>query len=503
MNLQYELKKHFGYDSFRNSQETIIRSLLQKEDVLAIMATGSGKSVCYQLPAYLQPGLTVVVSPLLSLMENQMQEMQQKRMKKVDMYNSFLSFSEKENVLRNLSALKLLFISPESLQLDKVKRALGSVTVSLLAVDEAHCISQWGHEFRTDYLKIKEIRKEIGSPTVLAVTATAAPSVQEDIVNQLEMKNPLIVKESTNRPSISIHVKKTNSDEEKNNELLRTINHSPDPGMVYFSSRAAAEQMSAFLEINTNKRVSAYHGGMLQEDRILVQQQFLQDELDVVCCTNAFGMGINKPDVRYVIHYHYPKDLESYVQEIGRAGRDGKRSSALLLYKEDDIYLPRFFIEMEFPAEEEIDWLVSHITEVPEISENRLEESALNRGWEENHIRFFLHYYREWKKNPGGQLADKIKEVKQRRTIWKQQKLHSMEEWLLETACRREALLHYFGETLQEKPEHCCDLCQAHWVAPDTVQKREKRKVFELSWKQRLEDLLLTTESGSAKGEKG
>lgn len=502
MNLQHELKTYFGYTSFRNSQETIIRSLLQKKDVLAVMATGSGKSICYQLPAYLQPGLTVVISPLLSLMENQMQEMQQKQMKQVDMYNSFLTYSEKEDVLRKLPELKILFISPESLQLDKVKRALGSAEVSLLAVDEAHCISQWGHEFRTDYLKIKETRKEIGNPPVLAVTATAAPGVQEDIIGQLEMKEPLVVKESTNRPNISIHVKKTISDEEKNNELLQAVNRSPDPGMIYFSSRTAAEKTSEYIITNTNKRVSAYHGGMLQQDRILVQQQFLRDELDVVCCTNAFGMGINKPDVRYIIHYHYPKDLESYVQEIGRAGRDGKKSSALLLYKEDDIYLPRFFIEMEFPAEEEIDRLVSRILADPEAPESRWEELARYSGWEENHLRFFLHYYREWKKKPGSSLPNKIKEVKERRTIWKQQKLLSMEKWLQEAACRRCALLVYFGEILKEKPEQCCDLCGADWVIPAPNQSRKKDEIFEFSWKKRLEELLTASTSRSEKGEK-
>ncbi|MFC3524490.1 RecQ family ATP-dependent DNA helicase [Marinococcus halophilus] len=343
------LNKYFGFSSLRAYQEPIVDKLLEGTDTLAVLPTGSGKSICFQLPALMKNGLTLIVSPLLSLMDNQLQELRAKHIKAAAAYNSFMSPEEKSRVLRRLSSLKLLYISPEALSLPFIVERLKEVNVVMMVVDEAHCISQWGHEFRTDYLKIGPVREAVGNPCMAAFTATATPEVQLDIKKQLRMEEPAEYIHSVDRVNIALFVQRCTSEREKKKELVRIIQNAPGPGLVYVTSRKKCEELKKLLQEESAHQVEAYHGGLDNEARLMIQQQFLHGDLDVVVCTNSFGMGLNKADVEFVLHYHFPKDAESYIQEIGRAGRDGRQAWATVLYLEEDIIIPQMLMESELP----------------------------------------------------------------------------------------------------------------------------------------------------------
>ncbi|SDH39319.1 RecQ family ATP-dependent DNA helicase [Alteribacillus bidgolensis] len=486
--LEHYLYKYFSYTTFKEKQQEIIEEVMTKRNVFAMLATGSGKSLCYQLPALINEGLTIVISPLLALMENQVQELKQKGIKRTAAYNSFLSFKEKKYILSNLSSYKILYISPESIQQHDVLYQLAKQNISLFAVDEAHCISQWGHEFRTDYLKLSNIRDVLGAPPCLALTASAAPEVQNDILQQLQLKDPVIFCDSIDRRNISIEVVPASNEEEKKKVLIDFLNVLPMPGMVYVSSRKKAEKLSIMIKEETALTAFSYHGGMTQEDRNLIQQQFLEGETNVICCTNAFGMGINKPDIRFVLHYNYPKDLESYIQEIGRAGRDGFPSTAILLRSNEDKIFPRRLIENEFPAENQIN---EASIEIEKNAQQKCSEQFLMErcGFEETHARFFTHYWNEWHNH-----SHKLNEVKEyilkiidKRKGWKFTKLKQMEEWIWnDDTCRRKRLLEYFGEKQLTKPEQCCGICGAD---PLKKERHIKKPSKNMTWKDRLASL--------------
>ncbi|WP_240377076.1 RecQ family ATP-dependent DNA helicase [Bacillus piscicola] len=486
--LEWYLQKWFGYTSFKDGQRDIMEAVLAGKDVVTVLPTGTGKSLCYQLPALVQPGLTVVVSPLLSLMENQVHELKQAGQKRVAAYNSFLTFQEKHYILNHLQSLKILYISPESLQQSMVMKQLKRHHISLLAVDEAHCISQWGHEFRTDYMKIGSVRKEMGQPPCLALTATATADVQRDIIRRLQLSDPAIFYHSVDRANISLEVIQAGLETEKRACLLQEVSRLPIPGIVYTASRRKTETTARLIESETDLAAAAYHGGMSQEDRNLIQQQFLAGDIDVICCTNAFGMGINKPNVRFVIHVDYPKDLESYVQEIGRAGRDGLESCAILLLGDKDGVIPRSIIEQEFPDSRQVREGISFIsTEDSALAaEKKLIEIG---GYEEQHARFLVHYWQEWHQESGNrdvlEAAAYINEIVERRTMWKLNKLRKMEEWLWnESMCRREKLLHYFEESTGERPQRCCDVCGLPETLPSPATPDRKRIPF--NWEEQL-----------------
>ncbi|MDQ0299475.1 ATP-dependent DNA helicase RecQ [Salibacterium salarium] len=487
--LDNRLYEWFGYSSFKHNQREIIESVLSGEDVFLMTATGSGKSLCYQLPALLKQGTAIIVSPLLALMENQVQELKQLGIKNVASYNSFLSLKEKKSVLNRLPEYKLIYISPESLQQKDVLDKLSRLNVSLLAVDEAHCISQWGHEFRTDYLKIGEARNKMGSPPCLALTATAAPEVRKDILDKLNMKDPVIKCDTVDRTNISIRTIKKETEEEKRIELIDCVRKLPKPGMVYVGSRKKAEELAEAIKNEMPFAASAYHGGMTKEDRHLIQQQFLLDEVQIICCTNAFGMGINKPNIRFVIHFDYPKDIESYVQEMGRAGRDGQRSTSILLYTEIDHVFPRKMIEWEFPTEEEVQYIceVLRTDDSHDVTRKRVE----SYGFEDVHARFISHYWEEWRNKEDARSQEEfINMVIKRRKGWKFNKLIQMEEWISNNnKCRRETLLETFGETLQSPAKQCCDVCGITEPLEDVDEAGDAGFPM-MSWQDRLYALL-------------
>ena len=342
---KYEaLKTYFGYDEFRGGQQPAIDALLSGRDTLAIMPTGAGKSVCYQIPALLLPGITLVISPLVSLMRDQVTALVQMGIPAAFL-NSSLTFQQYLLALDRAKAgrYKIIYVAPERLETDGFRSFAEAADISLVAVDEAHCISQWGQDFRPSYLNIPAFVNSLKRrPPVGAFTATATPDVKEDIEKLLELKNPLRITTGFNRKNLFFEVRQPAS---KKAALLELVRSRPGKcGIVYCATRRTVEEVCGLLQ-EAGVAATRYHAGLEPEERRRNQEDFLYDRAQVMVATNAFGMGIDKSDVRYVIHYNMPKDLESYYQEAGRAGRDGLPSSCILLYGGQDVRMARFLIE--------------------------------------------------------------------------------------------------------------------------------------------------------------
>lgn len=341
------LKKYYGYESFREGQEEIINNILSKRDVLAIMPTGGGKSLCYQLPALMLEGTALVISPLISLMKDQVDTLRQMGMEAA-FINSTLSAAELRNIIYDAERgkYKLLYIAPERLESEGFTEMLKNIKISMIAVDEAHCVSQWGHDFRTSYLRIKEIRRMIGqNPAVSAFTATATPQVKEDIINLIELKNHFELITGFDRENLKFEVVRINK---KFPYVMKYVEENKGrPGIIYCITRKITDEVCARLLAAGHKAVK-YHAGLSDKERASNQDDFLYDNADVMVATNAFGMGIDKSNIRYVIHYNMPKNIESYYQEAGRAGRDGESSECILLFSPSDIVMNNFLIESSF-----------------------------------------------------------------------------------------------------------------------------------------------------------
>ncbi|MEK7557897.1 MAG: RecQ family ATP-dependent DNA helicase [Patescibacteria group bacterium] len=348
------LKIHYGFESFRQGQERVINSILAGKNTVVIMPTGGGKSLCFQLPALVLEGVTLVVSPLIALMKDQVDGLHKVGIP-ATFINSSISQAETLNRLEaiKLGQYKLLYVAPERFYNQEFINALAQIKVSLFAVDEAHCISQWGHDFRPSYIKLKEVIALLGSPIVVALTATATPEVSNDIIKQLNLINPTLVITGFARPNLQFGVIQT-TDSQKGQFVLDAISSTDrGSGVIYASTRARVDELVQIL-LEKNIKAVGYHAGMDAEERKLVQENFMIGEAKVIVATNAFGLGINKPDIRYVIHYDMPGTIEAYYQEAGRAGRDGKQSLCLLLYSSRDRYLQEFFIKGDNPSPEMI-----------------------------------------------------------------------------------------------------------------------------------------------------
>lgn len=353
------LQESFGFPDFRPGQTQAVESVLAGRDTLVILPTGGGKSLCYQVPALVLPGLTVVISPLISLMKDQVDALTARGLP-ATYINSTLSAAEVSARMARVQRgeVKLLYLAPERFDLGRFAERLREIGVTLLAVDEAHCISEWGHDFRPSYLRVKEVRKRLGNPPTVALTATATPEVREDIARQLELSDPTVVITGFDRTNLSYHVIPTKNDAAKDEALVELLRehlaeHREGVAIVYASTRKTVERIAGVIS-KAKLPALAYHAGLDDEHRADVQDAFMSERVRVIVATNAFGMGIDKPNVRLVVHHAMPGTLEAYYQEAGRAGRDRLPATAILLHSFPDRFTHEFFINGALPARETI-----------------------------------------------------------------------------------------------------------------------------------------------------
>ena len=461
------LQQKFGYESFREGQREVIEKLLEKRDVVAILPTGMGKSLLYQLPGYLTEGSVLIISPLLSLMQDQVEQLKMMGEKRVIAINSFLSFEEKERAIKHLSAFKYIFTSPEMLQNERFHQALRRISISFIVADEAHCISQWGFDFRPDYLRISKWLREQEHTPVLALTATATAEVLTDIEKTLLMKDVFHYIHSLDRPSIYYESQKVENHQEKVTWIINRVSSTAGPGIIYTQSRKKAELYSEELR-QRGIKAAYYHAKMEQDDRILIQQQFQQGELEWICATNAFGMGIHKANIRQVIHDHIPTSIAGYMQEIGRAARDGKQSIASILYHSSDVEQAFYVATQDYP-EKEIIHLAFHSNEeiqLPETTER------------------ILDYWKEQLSEQ--ETIDLFQSIRQKKWI----EIERLYKLLENETCIREQLVEFFGQQLKDKPSLCCSKCGGQLDEMFAGFSSAKTVSVELNWKNRLERLL-------------
>jgi len=462
------LQKKFGHANFRAGQQEIIEQIIQEKDVIAILPTGMGKSLLYQLPAYMMEGTVIIVSPLLSLMQDQVEQLKILGEKRVIAINSFLSFQEKEMAIRHLDYYKFIFTSPEMLQNEQFNLALRNLSIAYVVADEAHCISQWGFDFRPDYLRISGWLRSMKPLNVLALTATATSEVVDDIKKTLRMKRPFEYIHSLDRPAIAYEMVEVENQQQKLKWILGRVTSTEGPGIIYTQSRKKTETYTALLR-EQGISVGFYHAKMEQSDRILIQQQFQQGHLEWICATNAFGMGIHKDNIRQIIHDHIPTSVAGYMQEVGRAARDGKQAIASLLYTPTDVEQTFYVAMQDFPEEQDI-----QIAYQPEYAGVEQAETTTR----------ILTY---WKERLNEQeTIELFKEIKQKK--WKDiQKFYTI---IRNDNCLRQQLLHYFDQTLLEKPTYCCSKCKLDITSILRKRTDEKSNKEEMNWKKRLNFLL-------------
>lgn len=395
IDIHKELKKYFGFDQFKGLQERVIKSIINKENTFVIMPTGGGKSLCYQLPALIQDGTAIVVSPLIALMKNQVDAIRGVSSENgiAHVLNSSLTKTEINQVKKDITSgiTKLLYVAPESLTKEEYVEFLQSVPISFVAIDEAHCISEWGHDFRPEYRNLRTIIKQLGDVPVIGLTATATPKVQEDILKNLDMSDATTFKASFNRPNLFYEVRTKTKNIEA--DIIRFIKQNKGKsGIIYCLSRKKVEEIAEVLQVNGISAVP-YHAGLDAKTRAKHQDMFLMEDVEVVVATIAFGMGIDKPDVRFVIHHDIPKSLESYYQETGRAGRDGGEGHCLAYYSYKDVEKLEKFMSGKPVAEQEIGYaLLQEVVAYAETSMSRR--------------KFLLHYFGEEFDSENGEGAD-------------------------------------------------------------------------------------------------
>lgn len=476
--LQQKLQQLFGYDEFRPGQKEIIEQLYNKRDCIALLPTGMGKSLCYQLPGYLFNKPVLIVSPLLSLMQDQVDQLKQRGEKRVVALNSFLSPNEKSYALHFLHEYRFIFTSPEMLTQPQVRERLKQIELSLIVADEAHCISQWGFDFRPDYLRIGEILTA-NRPPILALTATATDSVLSDIKTYLRMNEPYEFIHTIDRENIKLAKYMFDVKEAKQEWILQHIKSTKGPGILYMSSRKKCDEFSQLL-IEQHISAASYHAGKDAEDRQFIQQQFIQDAVEWIVATNAFGMGVHKDNIRQVIHESMPANVSNYMQEIGRAGRDGNEALAILLYAEGDEHYTQYIASEDLPKAVHVDAYVSY-TQMQQNPQIMLDTAEIS----ETAYRVLDYWMQQ----------EPIEAVKKRLTKMTANKFEAVQEMLklvTTSHCMREQLVQYFGQTIVQKHEICCTNCGLN--IETLTQSREIVKQKEiLNWDERLRKVLFGT----------
>ena len=502
-------RESFGWDELRPGQAEAAAAVIDGRDTLAVMSTGYGKSAIYQIAAVLIPGPTVVVSPLIALQREQAEELEEQGVGGAANVNSTVSAGERRETFEELEddELEFVFMSPEQLAKEEVQAELAAAEPSLFVVDEAHSISEWGHDFRPDYLKLGAVAEAIGRPPILALTATASPPVREEIVARLGMRDPALFVRGFDRPNIWLGVERFRDGEHKKRALVARVVAEPKPGIVYAATRRGAEQWAEDLRA-AGIDALAYHGGMNKRDRAEAQERFMDDALEVIVATTAFGMGVDKPNVRFVFHSEVADSVDSHYQEVGRAGRDGEPARAVLFYRAEDLGLRRFFAGSGQVDLEEIqrvaDAVAEHggpvdpveLREETSLSQTKL-TTAISRLEDVGAVRVL----------PTGEVAEtgavpvadettleRAVDAQEDREEFDRSRIEMMRAYAeLDDGCRRDFVLNYFGQEF-DPPCGMCDNCDAGRVhpAPADVPFASGERVVHDKWGegvvQRIED---------------
>ncbi|GGI31252.1 MULTISPECIES: RecQ family ATP-dependent DNA helicase [Staphylococcus] len=456
--LKKALKEKFGFDTFKKGQEEIITSILQGNHTLGVLPTGSGKSLCYQLPTYIFKKPTLVISPLISLMDDQVMQMKMHGEHQVVAIHSGMEDHEKRYAYAHLHTARFIFVSPEFILQPHHFKRFKNIPLGLIVLDEAHCLSEWGFDFRPHYALIGKITSFFKQAKILALTATATPQLHKDI--ELATNQTFKVFQTTvNRPNISLNVKFFDSYEEKVDWLLRFIDDS-GPTIIYVSSKKVGLSLAEVI-YEKGHLTGLYHGDLTYQERQTVQQQFLNDDIKIIVATSAFGMGINKPNIRSIVHFHAPYSPSNYIQEIGRAGRDGQKSQAILLYHPEDQFL------ME-------NLMLSHTIEVRDIT--LYEQSQLIDDVKIDILNTLSQRY----------SVKSLKQIFLKQTELKQRAYRYMMHFIMTKQCRREVILRYFV-TASTQADHCCDNCNNIESISEKNSKKVKRR---LNYVEKLENLL-------------
>ncbi len=479
-------RETFGYDSLRPGQKEAIDSILSGRDTIAILPTGAGKSAIYQIPAVMLDGPTVVISPLIALQKDQVDTLQEHDAGGAAVVNSQTRAADKEQFLGNLEAgeLEFIFLTPEQLAKAEVLARVQDAKPSLFVVDEAHCISEWGHDFRPDFLKLGAAIESLGHPRVLALTATASEPVREEIASRLGMKEPAVIVKGFDRPNIRLRVETFQTKAEKHEDLLRRIGWAEGSGIVYVSSRARAEELAQEIA-EKDIRAMHYHAGMSAKERNHVQDQFMAGEIPVIVATSAFGMGIDKPDIRFVYHFDIPHSLDAYYQEIGRAGRDGEPAEAILFYRAEDMNIHKFFAGGGKVDEDKLERVARAVQEKDSaITPKQIaEETKLSKAKVAKALQRLEDAGAISSDSEGGvtaaenavdalEAAHRAGEDNQRRHEAELKRMQDMVGFAEATTCRRAYILRYFGE--ETGPE--CGNCD-HCLGKSSVAGGTRREV--------------------------
>jgi ATP-dependent DNA helicase RecQ len=453
----------FGHDELRPGQQEATSAVLAGHDVLLVLPTGAGKSLAYQLPAVLVDGPTLVVSPLLALQQDQVVHLAdggtQTRARRI---SSAETPRQRSEALAEARAgdVEFLFMSPEQLANDEVLTEVAALGPSLVAVDEAHCVSSWGHDFRPDYLRLGDLIERIGSPRIIALTATAAPPVRRDIVTRLRMRDPMTFVAGITRENIHLGVNRYVTARDQHQAVVEAATATAGPGLVYARTRSAVEELAADLD-TAGLRVAAYHAGLAKAERAAAHEAFLSGELDVMVATSAFGMGVDKPDIRFVFHAHAPDSPDNYYQEVGRAGRDGEPALGVLFYRPEDLSLARFFTA-GIPDTEDV---AAVLQALPDSDTSGVDRAVLaeQSGVSSHRVGRILNLLDDARPDLELGSSDQspvqlVRERAEAHRSMQESRIEMMRGYAETTQCRRQFLLSYFGE---EKSELCqdCDNC--------------------------------------------